>query len=73
MIEVTVKDGDEDEFKITKDHKMMLNAVTDMNTTSQSQSNFGICFTETIINETARLNKKFTGNIFKLLRIYFER
>ena len=37
LIELTVKDGDEDEFKITKEHKMMLNAVRDMNTTSQVQ------------------------------------
>ena len=64
LIEVTVKDGDEDEFKITKDHKMMLNAVTDMNTTSQSQeATLEFVSQETIINETARLNKKFTGNI----------
>ena len=37
LIELTVKDGDEDEFKITKDHKLMLNAVSDMNTTAQIQ------------------------------------
>ena len=44
LIEVTVKDGDEDEFKITKDHKMMLNSVVDMNTQTSFQE-FRICFT----------------------------
>ena len=64
LIELTVKDGDEDEFKITKDHKMMLNAVRDMNTTSQIQeATLEFVSQETIINETARLNKKFSGNV----------
>ena len=64
LIELTVKDGDEDEFKITKEHKMMLNAVRDMNTTSQIQeATLEFVSQETIINETARLNKKFSGNV----------
>ena len=64
LIELTVKDGDEDEFKITKDHKLMLNAVSDMNTTSQIQeATLEFISQETIINETSRLNKKYTGNI----------
>ena len=64
LIELTVKDGDEDEFKITKDHKLMLNAVSDMNTTAQIQeATLEFISQETIINETSRLNKKYTGNI----------
>ena len=64
LIELTVKDGDDTEFKITKEHGMMLNAVKDMNTTSQVQiATLEFISQETIINETARLNKKFSGNV----------
>ena len=69
LIELTVKDGDEDEFKITKDHKLMLNAVSDMNTTAQIQeATLEFISQETIINETARLNKKFAGNISQTVK-----
>ena len=69
LIELTVKDGDEDEFKITKDHKLMLNAVSDMNTTSQIQeATLEFISQETIINETARLNKKFAGNVSQTVK-----
>ena len=68
LIEVTVKDGDEDEFKITKDHKMMLNSVVDMNTqTSFQEATLEFVSQETIVNETSRLNKKFTGNISQIV------
>ena len=68
LIEVTVKDGDDDEFKITKDHKMMLNSVVDMNTqTSFQEATLEFVSQETIINETSRLNKKFTGNISQIV------
>ena len=65
LIEVTVRDGTEgDQLKITKEHRMILNAVVNMNTTSQVQEATLHCVSEeTFINETARLNKKFTGNI----------
>ena len=69
LIEVTVKDGDEDEFKITKDHKMMLNSVVDMNTqTSFQEATLEFVSQETIINETSRLNKKFTGNVSQTVK-----
>ena len=69
LIELTVKDGDEDEFKITKDHKLMLNAVSDMNTTAQIQeATLEFISQETIINETARLNKKFAGNVSQTVK-----
>ena len=64
LIELTVKDGDEDEFKITKDHKMMLNAVTNINSTGHFQeATLEFVSQEVIINETSKLNKKFKGNI----------
>jgi hypothetical protein len=64
LIELTIKDGDEDEFKITPKHKMMLNAVTDMVTTSHFQeATLEFVSQEVVINETSRLNQKFTGNI----------
>ena len=69
LIEVTVKDGDEDEFKITKDHKMMLNSVVDMNTQTKFQeATLEFVSQETIINETSRLNKKFTGNVSQTVK-----
>ena len=70
LVEVTVKDGTEgDEFKITKDHRMILNAVVDMNTTSQVQeATLDFVSEETFINETSRLNKKFTGNISETVK-----
>ena len=69
LIEVTVKDGDDDEFKITKDHKMMLNSVVDMNTQTKFQeATLEFVSQETIINETSRLNKKFTGNVSQTVK-----
>ena len=69
LIEVTVKDGDEDEFKITKDHKMMLNSVVDINTqTSFQEATLEFVSQETIINETSRLNKKFSGNVSQTVK-----
>ena len=69
LIEVTVKDGDDDEFKITKDHKMMLNSVVDMNTqTAFQEATLEFVSQETIINETSRLNKKFTGNVSQTVK-----
>ena len=65
LIEVTVRDGTEgDQLKITKEHRMILNAVVNMNTTSQVQeATLHFVSEETFINETARLNKKFSGNV----------
>ena len=69
LIEVTVKDGDDDEFKITKDHKMMLNSVVDMNTQTKFQeATLEFVSQETIINKTSRLNKKFTGNVSQTVK-----
>ena len=64
-IDVTVKDGDEDEFKIeSKKHKLILNSVKNMTTESNKQvATLEFVSVEAITNETSRLNKKFTGNV----------
>ncbi len=64
-IDVTIKDGDEDEFKIeSKKHKLILNSVKNMTTESNKQvATLEFCTVEVITNETSRLNKKFTGNV----------
>ena len=66
-IDVIVKTDDEDadDFKIMHDkQKMMLNSVRNMVTESNKQvATLEFVSVETIVNETARLNKKFTGNI----------
>ena len=65
FIDITVKDGDEDEFKITAEkQKMMLNSVRNMITETNKQvATLEFVSVESIINETARVNKKFTGNV----------
>tara|TARA_B100001057_G_scaffold465489_1_gene521682 strand:+ start:4383 stop:5615 length:1233 start_codon:yes stop_codon:yes gene_type:complete len=64
-IDLTVKDGDVDEFKITsKKQKLMLNSVRNMVTETNKQvATLEFVSVESIINETARVNKKFTGNV----------
>ena len=64
FINLTIKDGDIDKFKITDDHKMMLNSVRDMGTETNKQfATLEFVSVETIVNETARVTKKFTGNV----------
>ena len=69
-IDVTVKPVDSDEFKITsKDHKMMLNSVRNMTTESNKQvATLEFVSVETIVNETARVNRRFTGNITQIVK-----
>ena len=66
-VDVIVKTDDEDadDFKVMHDkQKMMLNSVRNMVTESNKQvATLEFVSVETIVNETARLNKKFTGNI----------
>ena len=59
-----VKEGYED-FEIKPDkHFLMLNAVRDVTTSSSKQaSTLEFVSVEAIINETARVNKRFTGNV----------
>ena len=62
---VKVDDEDADDFKITAEkQKMMLNSVRNMVTESNKQvATLEFVSVETIVNETARVNKKFTGNV----------
>ena len=64
-IDLTVKDGDVDEFKITsKKQKLILNSVRNMITETNKQvATLEFVSVESIINETARVNKKYTGNV----------
>ena len=54
-----------DDFEIKPDkHFLMLNSVKDVSTTSSSQvATLEFLSVESIINETSRLSKRFTGNI----------
>ena len=69
-IDVTVKPVDSDEFKITsKKHKMMLNSVRNMTTESNKQvATLEFVSVETIVNETARVTRRFTGNITQIVK-----
>ena len=72
-VDVTVKIDGFDDFKIkSKKHKLMLNSVKNMVTeTSKQFASLEFVSVESIVNETARVNKKFTDNvsqtIFELL------
>ena len=68
-IDVTVLDGDEDEFIIdSTKQKMILNSVRNMVTESNKQvATLEFVSVESIINETARVNKKFTGNVSQIV------
>ena len=68
FINLTLQDGDVDKFKITDDHKMMLNSVRNMETETNKQlATLEFVSVETIINETARVTKKFTGNVASIV------
>ena len=62
---VKTDDEDADDFKITAEkQKLMLNSVRNMVTESNKQvATLEFVSVETIVNETARVNKKYTGNI----------
>ena len=44
-------------------HNLMLNSVKDITETNKQVATLEFVSKESIINETARVNKKFTGNI----------
>ena len=62
---VKVDDEDAGDFKILhKEQKMILNSVRNMVTESNKQvATLEFVSVETLVNETARVNKKYTGNI----------
>ena len=64
-VDVTVKVDGFDDFKIkSKKHKLMLNSVKNMVTeTSKQIASLEFVSVESIINETARVNKKFSDNV----------
>ena len=62
---VKIDDEDADDFKILHNkQKMILNSVRNMVTQSNKQvATLEFVSVETLVNETARVNKKYTGNI----------
>ena len=64
-IDVTVKIGGFDDFKLTSEkHKLMLNSVRNVITETNKQiATLEFITVESIINETARVNKKYAGNV----------
>ena len=64
-VDVTVKIDGFDDFKIkSKKHKLMLNSVKNMVTeTSKQIASLEFISVESITNETARVNKKFSDNV----------
>ena len=62
---VKVDDEDADDFKILHNkQRMILNSVRNMVTESNKQvATLEFVSVETLVNETARVNKKYTGNI----------
>ena len=61
--------GFDDEFKIeSKKHNLILNSVKGVTTAKNRQlATLEFVSTESIINESSRLNKKFTGNVSNIV------
>ena len=75
-LDLSVKmEGFDDDFKITsKKHKLMLNSVRDVITDTNKQiATLEFVSKESIINETARINKKFTGNVTQIVKDILEK
>ena len=64
-IDIIIQIDGFDDFKLTqKDHNLFCNSVRDVVTTENKQmATLEFISVEAIINETARVNKKFTGNV----------
>tara|TARA_Y100000356_G_scaffold69645_1_gene57310 strand:- start:155 stop:1396 length:1242 start_codon:yes stop_codon:yes gene_type:complete len=69
-LDLNIKVPDYDNFTITPDkHFMMLNSVKDVKTTSKSQiATLEFVSVESIINETARVSRRFTGNVSQIVK-----
>ena len=69
-IDMIVLDGEEDKFEIkSTEHKLMLNSVRNMVTESNKQvATLEFVSVDALINETARVNKKFTGNVTQTVK-----
>ena len=64
-IDIIIQIDGYDDFKLTqKDHNLFCNSVRDVVTTENKQmATLDFISVEAIVNETARVNKKFTGNV----------
>ena len=69
-IDMIVLDGEEDKFEIkSTEHKLMLNSVRNMVTESNKQvATLEFVSVDSLINETARVNKKFAGNVTQTVK-----
>ena len=72
-VNLSVLSGEEDdevEFKITgEDHKLILNSVRNVTTTHNSQvATLEFVSVETYVDQTARVNQKYTGNITETVK-----
>ena len=72
-VNLSVLSGEEDdevEFKITgEDHKLILNSVRNVTTTHNSQvATLDFVSVETYVDQTARVNQKYTGNITETVK-----
>ena len=67
--------GFDDDFKITsKKHKLMLNSVRDVFTDTNKQvATLEFVSMDSIINETSRINKKFTGTVTQIVKDILEK
>ena len=67
-LEIVIPDFEE-KFKITsKKQKMVLNSVRDVVTSSNKQTaTLEFISEESLVNETSRVNKKFTGNVTQIV------
>ena len=72
-LEVTIPDFEE-KFKIeSKTQKLVLNAVRDVITSTNKQiATLEFVSNESLVNETSRVNKKFTGNVTQIVKELLE-
>ena len=68
-LDLSIKVAGFDDFKITsKKHNLMLNSVRDVITdTNRQVATLEFISKESIINETCKVNKKFTGNVTQIV------
>ena len=73
-LDLTVKMNGFADFKITsKKHKLILNSVRDVSTETNKQiATLEFVSEESLVNETKRLNKKFTGNVTQIVKDILE-
>ena len=73
-LDLTVRVNGFADFKITsKKHKLILNSVRDVVTETNKQvATLEFVSEESLVNETKRLNKKFTGNVTQIVKDILE-